>query len=89
MDLYLPDDFVPHADYAWHGQSGQAWTDSLHAAHARDEGAGLEAGDEDDWLGGEALLTPSLQHELRATQARHHRLHAFALATDSSDWCAL
>lgn len=81
MDLYLPEDFIPHADYGW--------TDSLHTAHAREEGIGLAADAAENWLGGEALLTPTLQHDLRTTHERYNQLYATVLATDTSDWCAL
>jgi hypothetical protein len=80
MDLYLPDDFVPHAEYSW--------TDSLHATHAREEGFGTSGSDE-DWLGGEALLTPALQHDVLATRDRYDLLYATQLGTDPGDWCAL
>lgn len=81
MDLYLPDDFVPHADYGW--------TDSLHATHAREESFGANTSSDEDWLGGEALLTPALRHDLLSTRERYELLYATQLGTDSSDWCAL
>jgi len=59
MDLYLPDDFIPHADYAW--------TDTLPAARSREEIALPRAGD--DWLGGEALPAPALCRDLRSAAA--------------------
>lgn len=81
MDLYLPDDFVPHAEYSW--------TDTLHATHAREEGFGPICSSDEDWLGGEALLAPALQRDVRATQERFDAMRATRLGTDSDDWCAL
>jgi hypothetical protein len=53
MDLYLPDDFVPHADYSW----------SQPTADAR--GPVCEAVPDEGWFGAEAFVAPRLCDALR------------------------
>ena len=58
MDLYLPDDFVPHADYSW---SEHATRESAEVPHPDSN---------DDWFGAEAFVAPTLCQDLRALPRR-------------------
>lgn len=50
MDLYLPNDFIPHADYSWSEPRGTSH-DSVPAG--------------EDWFGAEAYVSPALCDDLR------------------------
>jgi hypothetical protein len=51
MDLYLPDDFVPHADYTW--------------SEACADGDASPAREAEDWFGAEAFVAPATFEQTR------------------------
>jgi len=65
MDLYLPNDFVPHADYTW-----------SEAAADSDASPAQEA---EDWFGAEAYVPPSTFESVRARPARSNEMDWRAL----------
>jgi len=55
MDLYLPNDFVPHADYTW----SETCADGAPSAQ-----------DAEDWFGAEAYVAPATFEDAHARPAR-------------------